>query len=106
MTGVYRTPEGRPLSSVELKLSNPETLRVAQALASETCVRILKLISETKLDVSTIAERLQLSESYVSKELHLLEDLKIIKASYATGKRGIRKICELAVEKVTIRIKE
>lgn len=87
-------------------LSNPETLRVAHALSSETCAKILQLISKKKLDVSTIAKRLKLSESYISKEIHLLEDLKIVKACYAPGKRGIRKMCELAVEKVIILIKE
>ncbi len=89
----------------ELKLEGKETLKVIQALSSETSFRILRLLSKEKLDVSTIAKRLELSEAHVSESVGLLEDLQIIKTSYAPGKRGIRKICELAIEKVVIVIK-
>ena len=93
------------MSLKELKLTGKEALKVAQALSSETCFQILQLLSKEKLDVSTIARHLKLSEAYISGEISLLEDLKLIKVSYAPGKRGIRKICELAVKKVLIVIK-
>ena len=69
------------MSTMELILSYPDTLKVAHALSSGTCARILQLISKKKLDVSTIAKCLKLSEPYISKEIHLLEDLKLIKIS-------------------------
>lgn len=89
----------------ELTVSGSEALRVADALNSTT-YRILQLISKERLDVSTIAEKLGFSEAYISEQIRILEDLKLIQVSYERGKRGIRKICELAVEKVTIVIKD
>ena len=88
----------------ELVVTGEEALKVADALTS-TSFRILRLLSEERLDVSTIAERLELSEAYISEQIRLLEELKLIKVGYERGKRGIRKMCELAVEKITIVIK-
>ncbi len=89
------------MSQRELVVSGSDALKVADALNSTT-YRILQLISKTPLDVSTIAEKLEISEAYVSEQVRDLEDLKLIQVSYGRGKRGIRKICALAVDKVTI----
>ena len=88
----------------ELVVEGQDALKVADALTS-TSFRILQLLTNKRLDVSTIAERLGLSEPYMSDQVRLLEELKIIKVSYEKGKRGIRKLCELAVKKITIIIK-
>jgi len=88
----------------ELVVTGEEALKVADALTS-TSFRMLRLLSEERLDVSTIAERLELSEAYISEQVRVLEELKLIKVGYERGKRGIRKMCELAVEKITIVIK-
>lgn len=90
----------------ELTLKSTEALKVARALSSETSIKILELLSKEKLDVSTIARRLKLSEAYMSQEINQLAGLRLIRVGYAPGKRGIRKICELAVKKVTIIIRE
>lgn len=89
----------------EMKLTDRETLKVAKAFSSETTFKMLRLLSKEKMDVSTIASRLKLSEAYASKEVSMLEKLGLIKVSYTPGKRGIRKICELAVGKIIIVIK-
>ena len=88
----------------EIVVEGQEALKVADALTS-TSLRILQLISEDCLDVSTIAEKLDLSEPYISDQVRTLEDNKLIKVGYERGKRGIRKLCELAVERVIIVIK-
>ena len=88
----------------ELVVEGQDALKVADALTS-TSFRILQLLTKKSLDVSTIAEKLGLSEPYMSDQVRLLEELKIIKVSYEKGKRGIRKLCELAVKKITIIIK-
>ena len=92
------------MSLKELTVAGSEALQVADALNSTT-YRILQLISKKHLDVSTIAEKLGFSEAYVSEQIRVLEDLKLIHVNYERGKRGIRKICALAVDKVTIIIK-
>ena len=88
----------------EIVVTGEAALKVADALTS-TSYRILQLLSEEALDVSTIAERLELSEAYMSEQISLLEELKLVKVSYEKGKKGIRKICEAAVRKITIVIK-
>ena len=88
----------------EIVVTGEEALKVADALTS-TSLRILRLISDRRLDVSTIAEKLDLSEPYISEQVQMLEDIKLIKVGYERGKRGIRKLCELAVGRVIIVIK-
>ena len=88
----------------EIVVTGKESLEVAEALNSTT-LRMLQLLSEERLDVSTIAERLDLSEAYMSEQVRLLEELKLINVDYERGKRGIRKLCELAVKKIIIVIK-
>lgn len=88
----------------EIVVTGEEALKVADALTS-TSLRILQLISEERLDVSTIAKKLDLSEPYISEQMRILEDNKLIKVGYEPGKRGIRKLCELAVGRVIVVIK-
>jgi predicted transcriptional regulator len=97
--------EGSAKSRREVVVSGEEALRVAEALTATT-MRMLQLLWLEPLDVSTISERLGLSEAYISEQVKLLESLKLLNASYARGKRGIRKICSPAVEQVTLIIRE
>jgi predicted transcriptional regulator len=87
-----------------MQVAGEMALKVADALTS-TSFKILQLVSDKRLDVSTIAEKLELSEAYVSEQVRTLEDLKLIKVGYQRGKRGIRKMCELAVKKIIIIIR-
>jgi predicted transcriptional regulator len=92
------------LAQVELVVTGEEALKVTSALTS-TSFRILQLLSTERLDVSRVAERLKLSEAYISEQIRLLEELRLIKVSYERGIRGIRKVCEVAVNKIIIIIK-
>jgi len=89
------------LALEDMQVTGEMALKVADALTS-TSFRILQLISNRRLDISTIAEKLELSEAYVSEQVRTLEDLKLIKVDYQRGKRGIRKMCRLAVRKIII----
>lgn len=91
-------------SKKEIVVSGEAAIRVVDALTATT-MRMLQLLWQEPLDVSTIGRRLGLSEAYISEQVRLLEELKLISVSYEKGKRGIRKICESVVEKVTIVIK-
>lgn len=88
----------------DMQVTGEMALKVADALTS-TSFKILQLISNKRLDISTIAEKLELSEAYVSEQVRTLEDLKLIKVDYQRGKRGIRKMCRLAVRKIIIIIR-
>jgi predicted transcriptional regulator len=97
--------EENPQSKKELVVSGVEALRVADAL-NATTMRMLQLLWKEPLDVSTIGKKLELSQAYISEQVKLLEELKLVNVTYARGKRGIRKICSPAVEQVTLLIKD
>ena len=97
--------EENPQSKKELVVSGVEALRVADAL-NATTMRMLQLLWKEPLDVSTIGKKLGLSQAYISEQVKLLEELKLLNVTYARGKRGIRKICSPAVEQVTLLIKD
>jgi predicted transcriptional regulator len=90
--------------SEEIVVSGEDALKVADALNS-TSLRLLQLLSNERLDISTMADRLNLSQPYVSEQIRKLQETNLVRVNYESGKRGIRKICELAVKKVTIVIK-
>jgi predicted transcriptional regulator len=89
--------------SGEIVVSGEAALKVADALNS-TSLRVLQLLSREHLDISTIALRLELSQPYVSEQVRKLQETNLIRVSYESGKRGIRKICELTVKKIVIEI--
>ena len=88
----------------KIVVSGEDALEIAEALNSTT-LRMLQILSQELLDVSTIARRLELSEAYISELVRTLEELKLIRVNYERGKRGIRKVCESAVKTITIIIK-
>jgi len=93
------------MSDQQLEVSGDEVRPVAVALANETCLRILSLLSRRDLDVSTLAEKLNLTEPTVSVDIQELQNLGIVTVTYGKGKRGIRKICKLAKDRICIRLK-
>lgn len=94
-----------PMSTEEIVASGSKALDIAEAL-TVTTMKILQLLSQERLDVSTIGERLDLSEAYISEQIRILEDLKLVNVNYERGKRGIRKVCATTVKKITIIIKD
>ena len=89
------------MALADLVVEGALALKVADAL-SATSFRMLQLLSKEQLSVTNIAERLNLSEAYVSEQVRLLEELKLIQVSYERGKRGIKKLCVLAVKRIII----
>jgi predicted transcriptional regulator len=69
------------LPTEELTVSGSNALEVAEAL-TVTSMRILQLLSNERLDITTIGVRLGLSEAYISEQIKVLEALKIVNVSY------------------------
>lgn len=93
------------MSSEELKTTGKEAVKLIQGLSSITNFKILQLLSKEDLDVSTIAKKMKLSEAHISGEIRRLIDLHLVKVTYKPDKRGIRKVCMLAVKRISIVIK-
>jgi predicted transcriptional regulator len=98
----YNMHWSESLSSQELKITGKEALNLVKGLSSITSFKILQLLSKENLDVSSIAHRMKFSEAHISGEISRLEDLQLVKISYAPGKRGIRKVCMLAVKQISL----
>ena len=88
----------------ELIATGEDAVKMAEVLTASN-FRILQLLSVERLDVSTIALRLKLSEAYVSEQISLLHESELIKVSYEPGKRGTRKICQTVIERIVLVIK-
>jgi predicted transcriptional regulator len=88
----------------DMIVSGEEAVKVADALTATT-MKMLQLLWDEPLDVSTIGKKLGLSQAYISEQVKLLEGLGLLNVAYVTGKRGVRKVCSPAVEKVTLLIK-
>ncbi|GAB6148005.1 ArsR/SmtB family transcription factor [Stetteria hydrogenophila] len=73
---------------------------VASALANETRVRMLELIASGVRELDEIAERIGQSKANVSSQINRLEGVKLVKSTYTPGRRGVRKIVDLQVNKV------
>lgn len=85
----------------EITVQGEKALQIAEAL-NATTTRMLQILAKERLDVTTISKRLGLSEAYISQQVKTLENLKLLNITYEPGKRGIRKVCESAVDKVTL----
>ena len=92
-------------SPKEVIVSGKMALNVAEALNSTTFL-MLQILSTEHLDITTIAKRIGLSEAYISEQIRTLEELGLVNITYERGKRGIRKICDSTVEKITLVINE
>jgi predicted transcriptional regulator len=68
-------------------------------------MKMLQLLWVEPIDVSTIGKKLGLSQAYISEQVKRLEELKLLNVMYVPGKRGVRKVCSPAVERVTLLIK-
>lgn len=88
----------------DMVVSGELAVQVADALTATT-MKMLQLLWAEPLDVSTIGKTLGLSQAYISEQVKLLEGLGLLSVAYVPGKRGIRKVCSPAVEKVTLLIK-
>ena len=86
----------------EIAISGDDVSRLAKALASPTRWEIMKLLQRRSIDVSRIAVTLSQTEANISAQIKILEEAGLVKARYEPGVHGVRKICEPAVDKVTI----
>ena len=52
-----------------------------------------------------MANKLGLTEPTVSVDVQELQNLALVEVTYAKGRRGIRKICRLAKDRICIKLR-
>ncbi len=78
-----------------------EQLDILKALASDTRLKIVKLLRskrntpERGLDISSLAGVLNQTEANISAQCKRLEKVGLIKIEYKPGGHGVRKICQV-----------
>jgi predicted transcriptional regulator len=84
------TPHGRTL---RLPANTPEAREILKALASEPRLRILELISHELLNVSEIAEALDVPVSTATRDISILEEAGLLRSELKPASRGLQKVC-------------
>jgi predicted transcriptional regulator len=92
------------MSMSELNVKGEDVAKVAKALASETRLQLLKMLSKKTMDVSRIASALNQTEANISAQIKILEKFGLLKSHYEPGEHGVRKVCETAVNKININL--
>ena len=77
---------------------------IAKALSSSTRRDIIRLIREQDLDVSKIAEYLDMTEANISAQIKRLEKAGLIRCFYTPGQHGVKKISRITFNKLIFSI--
>ena len=82
-----------------------DNLPVLEALASETRLAMIALLNRRALNISELAESLDISSAIVTRHVQKLEAAGLVRCSTQSGRRGMQKICSLAEDSVTLRLR-
>lgn len=95
-------PEIDPQEARVLKVSGSRIAEISKALKSPTRQKILSILKNQPMDVSRLAKELNQTEANISAQIQNLQKVKLVKSKYEPGGHGVRKICEVVVDKIVI----
>jgi predicted transcriptional regulator len=81
---------------------SPNSKKVYAALASDTRLEIIRLLSQKERNIKELAEILDISSAIVTRHIHQLEDARLIKTVKIPGKSGLQKVSKLVVDHIQI----
>jgi predicted transcriptional regulator len=87
-----------------LMLDGEACLPVAKALASETRQMILSLLTHNAMNVSELAQSLNLSHSTANFNIGVLQAVGLVSVEYEPGTRGSQKLCSKVYDEVRLRL--
>ncbi|HWG85937.1 MAG TPA: helix-turn-helix domain-containing protein, partial [Deinococcales bacterium] len=87
-----------------LMVDGEAALPILKALASETRLLILGLLSHNIMNVSELAEAMGLPHSTVNFNLRQLQDAGLLHVEYEPGSRGSQKLCSKRYDEVQIKL--
>ena len=76
-----------------LFIDGDSSLPILKALASDTRLLILSLLSHNPMNISELAEAMGLPHSTVNFNLNQLQEAGLISVQYEPGTRGSQKLC-------------
>ena len=87
-----------------LNLEGEAALPILKALANETRMAILSLLSQDVMNVSELALALGIPHSTVNFNLKLLEEAGLLHVEYQPGTRGSQKLCSKRYDDIYLRL--
>lgn len=79
-----------------------DSIPVYEALASETRIQILNLLSQSSMNIKELAHALHMSSAIITRHINQLEKAQLIRTEKKPGKSGIQKVSKLVVDKIEI----
>ncbi len=89
---------------VQVSKDRENAYAIIKSLASKIRLDILDLLKDKKLNVSDIAEKLDIPQSTVSTNLKFLEEAGLVKVEIASGKKGAQKLCSPCYEEIVFQL--
>ena len=89
---------------VQVSKDRENAYAIIKSLASKIRLDILDLLKDKKLNVSDIAEKLDIPQSTVSTNLKFLEEAGLVKVEIASGKKGAQKLCSPCYEEILFQL--
>lgn len=81
---------------------NLQQMKIFESLSSSTRVKMLELMRDGPKNIGEIAHLLNVSSAIVTRHITMMEDAGIVKTENITGKRGIQRVCSLAIDEITL----
>jgi len=89
---------------VQVTEDRENAFMILKSLASKIRLDILDLLKDKKLNVSDIAQKLDIPQSTVSTNLKFLEQAGLVKVEIASGKKGAQKLCSFRYEEIVFQL--
>lgn len=87
-------------------LVNLENIKLFECLSSSTRVKVIELLGKGPKNVGELAEALNVSSAIMTRHIAVMEECGIIYTESIPGKRGLQKLCHLAVSEITLSFKK
>uniref|UniRef100_A0A7C3EB81 ArsR family transcriptional regulator n=1 Tax=Gracilinema caldarium TaxID=215591 RepID=A0A7C3EB81_9SPIR len=85
-----------------LVVNSLENTEILIALGSEIRLSILNLLIDKKLNINEIAQALQLPQSTVATNVHVLEKAGLLETEIISAKKGNQKLCKTAYSEILV----
>ncbi|WP_304472924.1 transcriptional regulator [uncultured Faecalibaculum sp.] len=79
-----------------------DALPFFQALANKNRLEILRILRQKDASIKELGELLGISSAVITKHIQALEEAGIVRSSTRPGKRGLKKLCTLALNEAQV----
>jgi predicted transcriptional regulator len=83
-----------------------EHMSLFQSLSSDTRIKILQILREDSKNIGELADTIGVSSAMMTRHITALETAGLIKTSSVPGKRGLQKLCSLAVDEIILEFRK